>query len=272
MRAAASRSHGRRHRVRHRSRLRWRGIGSTKVVNGCTWSISTVPLPVRRAMPRSFARSVRKRDGIPVQVGGGIRDLATIAGYLDAGMDQVIVGTRAVAEPAFLAEACAAFPTSHSAWARCTRWNARDAWLGSNDERECGCVRTTSCRICRSPASCTPTSAAMAWARDSTSPPRSNSPNMSGLPGHCVGRRSRPRSSARAGARGSGEQRHGAWRDHGACALRRHARPAEGTGGAVGLTGSGQARRRSFSWRTASARSAALLSSVGVSASISMSG
>jgi phosphoribosylformimino-5-aminoimidazole carboxamide ribotide isomerase len=48
--------------------------------------------------------------GIPVQVGGGIRDLATIASYLDAGMDQVIVGTRAVAEPAFLAEACARFP------------------------------------------------------------------------------------------------------------------------------------------------------------------
>jgi phosphoribosylformimino-5-aminoimidazole carboxamide ribotide isomerase len=49
-------------------------------------------------------------DGVPVQVGGGIRDLATIAGYLDAGMDQVIVGTRAVAEPAFLAEACTRFP------------------------------------------------------------------------------------------------------------------------------------------------------------------
>jgi phosphoribosylformimino-5-aminoimidazole carboxamide ribotide isomerase len=48
--------------------------------------------------------------GIPVQVGGGIRDLATIENYLDAGMDQVIVGTRAVAEPAFLAEACARFP------------------------------------------------------------------------------------------------------------------------------------------------------------------
>jgi len=49
-------------------------------------------------------------DGVPVQVGGGIRDLATIASYLDAGMNQVIVGTRAVAEPAFLDEACARFP------------------------------------------------------------------------------------------------------------------------------------------------------------------
>jgi phosphoribosylformimino-5-aminoimidazole carboxamide ribotide isomerase len=48
--------------------------------------------------------------GVPVQVGGGIREIATIRGYVDAGIDQVIIGTRAVREPAFLAEACAAFP------------------------------------------------------------------------------------------------------------------------------------------------------------------
>ena len=47
---------------------------------------------------------------IPVQVGGGIRDLATIASYLDAGMAAVIIGTRAIAEPEFLADACAQFP------------------------------------------------------------------------------------------------------------------------------------------------------------------
>jgi len=48
--------------------------------------------------------------GIPVQVGGGIREIATIAGYVDAGVAQVIIGTRAVREPEFLAEACIAFP------------------------------------------------------------------------------------------------------------------------------------------------------------------
>ncbi len=47
---------------------------------------------------------------VPVQVGGGIREIETIKGYLDTGIDQVIIGTRAVREPAFLAEACAAFP------------------------------------------------------------------------------------------------------------------------------------------------------------------
>jgi phosphoribosylformimino-5-aminoimidazole carboxamide ribotide isomerase len=48
--------------------------------------------------------------GVPVQVGGGIRELDTIRGYLAAGVDQVIIGTRAVREPAFLADACAEFP------------------------------------------------------------------------------------------------------------------------------------------------------------------
>lgn len=48
--------------------------------------------------------------GVPVQVGGGIRELDTIAAYLDAGIERVVLGTRAVREPAFLFDACAAFP------------------------------------------------------------------------------------------------------------------------------------------------------------------
>ncbi len=48
--------------------------------------------------------------GLPVQVGGGIRDLATIEGYLEAGVTYCIIGTRAVREPAFVASACAAYP------------------------------------------------------------------------------------------------------------------------------------------------------------------
>lgn len=47
---------------------------------------------------------------VPVQVGGGIRDIATIQGYLDVGVTAVIVGTRAVEEPAFLVEASERFP------------------------------------------------------------------------------------------------------------------------------------------------------------------
>jgi phosphoribosylformimino-5-aminoimidazole carboxamide ribotide isomerase len=47
---------------------------------------------------------------LPIQVGGGIRDLKTIGAYLDAGVDYCIIGTQAVIEPAFVARACETFP------------------------------------------------------------------------------------------------------------------------------------------------------------------
>ena len=47
---------------------------------------------------------------IPVQLGGGIRDLETIERYLDDGITYVIIGTAAVKNPGFLHEACYAFP------------------------------------------------------------------------------------------------------------------------------------------------------------------
>ncbi len=47
---------------------------------------------------------------IPVQVGGGIRDLDTIERYLDDGISYVIIGTAAVKSPGFLHDACSAFP------------------------------------------------------------------------------------------------------------------------------------------------------------------
>jgi phosphoribosylformimino-5-aminoimidazole carboxamide ribotide isomerase len=47
---------------------------------------------------------------IPVQLGGGIRDLETVERYLDDGITYVILGTAAVKNPGFLHEACDAFP------------------------------------------------------------------------------------------------------------------------------------------------------------------
>jgi len=49
-------------------------------------------------------------DDIPVQIGGGIRDLDTIERYLDNGIAYVIIGTAAVKNPGFLHDACSAFP------------------------------------------------------------------------------------------------------------------------------------------------------------------
>ena len=48
-------------------------------------------------------------EEIPVQLGGGIRDLDTIERYLDDGLSFIIIGTAAVKNPGFLRDACSAF-------------------------------------------------------------------------------------------------------------------------------------------------------------------
>lgn len=47
---------------------------------------------------------------VPIQVGGGIRDEDGIQAYLNAGVSYVIIGTRAVTAPHFVADACLEFP------------------------------------------------------------------------------------------------------------------------------------------------------------------
>ena len=49
-------------------------------------------------------------EEVPLQLGGGIRDLDTIERYLDDGITYVIIGTAAVKNPGFLHDACYAFP------------------------------------------------------------------------------------------------------------------------------------------------------------------
>ena len=47
---------------------------------------------------------------IPIQLGGGIRNLDTVESFLNSGVDSVIIGTAAVTHPELLQEACLAFP------------------------------------------------------------------------------------------------------------------------------------------------------------------
>ncbi|HEX6295653.1 MAG TPA: 1-(5-phosphoribosyl)-5-[(5-phosphoribosylamino)methylideneamino]imidazole-4-carboxamide isomerase [Burkholderiales bacterium] len=49
-------------------------------------------------------------EKVPIQLGGGIRDLDAIEAYIDAGVTYVIIGTAAVKNPGFLSDACYAFP------------------------------------------------------------------------------------------------------------------------------------------------------------------
>ena len=64
-------------------------------------------------VPKNYSaiKSILKEvgDDIPVQLGGGIRDLDTIEKYIDGGLRYVIIGTAAVKNPGFLKDACTAF-------------------------------------------------------------------------------------------------------------------------------------------------------------------
>ena len=55
-------------------------------------------------------QSILQAVCIPVQLGGGIRDMATIEHWLEAGVRRVILGTVAVREPELVREACKRFP------------------------------------------------------------------------------------------------------------------------------------------------------------------
>lgn len=63
--------------------------------------------PKNRAVIQAITEAMGE---VPVQVGGGIRDVQTIAAYLEAGISQAIIGTKAIEEPAFLEAAAAEFP------------------------------------------------------------------------------------------------------------------------------------------------------------------
>jgi phosphoribosylformimino-5-aminoimidazole carboxamide ribotide isomerase len=55
-------------------------------------------------------KSIRAAIRIPIEVGGGIRDLATIRSLVSIGIDRIILGTAAIENPSFVQEACEEFP------------------------------------------------------------------------------------------------------------------------------------------------------------------
>jgi phosphoribosylformimino-5-aminoimidazole carboxamide ribotide isomerase len=85
--------------------LHWQSLGATR--------LHVVDLdgardgePVNGAAVRSIVGAV----DVPVELGGGIRDLAAIERWLDAGVGRVFLGTAAVTDPALVVEACRRFP------------------------------------------------------------------------------------------------------------------------------------------------------------------
>lgn len=55
-------------------------------------------------------KAILEKSTVPVQLGGGIRDIATMEHWLDAGISRLILGTLAVKNPDLVKEACALFP------------------------------------------------------------------------------------------------------------------------------------------------------------------
>jgi len=68
--------------------------------------------------------AIRAATSFPVQLGGGIRDLKTVEGWLAKGVTRVIIGTAAVRDPDFVKAAAKAFPGQVAVGI-----DARDGWV-----------------------------------------------------------------------------------------------------------------------------------------------
>lgn len=80
----------------------------------------------------------REFPDLPIQIGGGIRSLETLEYYLSAGVSYVIIGTKAVKEPEFVAEACREFG-GHVI----VGLDAKDGWVATDGWAEVSNIKAT---------------------------------------------------------------------------------------------------------------------------------
>ena len=79
---------------------------------GCRW-LHVVDLDgafAGRAVNAAAVRAILAAARVPVQLGGGIRDMAMVRAWLEAGVRRVVLGSAAVKTPELVREACRAFP------------------------------------------------------------------------------------------------------------------------------------------------------------------
>jgi phosphoribosylformimino-5-aminoimidazole carboxamide ribotide isomerase len=86
--------------------LRWRDLGGARL-HVVDLDGAFAGAPRQTAL---IARIVAAVAPVPVEVGGGLRDLAAIGAVLEAGARWAVVGTRAALDPAFLKDACREYP------------------------------------------------------------------------------------------------------------------------------------------------------------------
>jgi phosphoribosylformimino-5-aminoimidazole carboxamide ribotide isomerase len=83
----------------------WRSLGATR--------LHVVDLDGARSGEQVNAEAVRaivNTIDIPVELGGGVRDLDTVTRWLDAGVERVYLGTAAITDPGLVSRACKSFP------------------------------------------------------------------------------------------------------------------------------------------------------------------
>ncbi|PSC04883.1 1-(5-phosphoribosyl)-5-[(5-phosphoribosylamino)methylideneamino]imidazole-4-carboxamide isomerase [Alsobacter soli] len=92
-----------------------------------------------RPVNAQAVEGILSRVKLPVQLGGGIRDMRTVEGWLGRGVKRIIIGTAAVKDPAFVREAARRFPgqiavgidardgrVAVEGWARLSEMSAED--------------------------------------------------------------------------------------------------------------------------------------------------
>lgn len=85
--------------------VKWAELGAERIhVVDLDGAVSKEPIHFETV------QAIRKSVSIPIQIGGGIRDMKTIVRYFDAGVDRVIIGTEAIRNPALVREAGRFYP------------------------------------------------------------------------------------------------------------------------------------------------------------------
>ena len=83
-----------------------------------------------RSVNSPIVERILREIGLPVQLGGGVRDEATIRHWTDLGVKRLVVGTKAVREPNWFAEMAEAFPGKLVLGLDAKEgWVATDGWL-----------------------------------------------------------------------------------------------------------------------------------------------
>jgi phosphoribosylformimino-5-aminoimidazole carboxamide ribotide isomerase len=85
--------------------LKWQSMGAKRLhIVDLDGAVSGTP------HNREAIRQIRTAATMHIEVGGGIRDLDTIASYLDDGINSVILGTAAIKDPELRRKACQQYP------------------------------------------------------------------------------------------------------------------------------------------------------------------